>query len=77
MSDQICLNLNVMLLSSTQAAMVLVFMFSASWRLTIVTFVMIPMVLLICKVRWLGGCRGCCGCNGNVWLTRGMAGLPS
>ena len=40
-----------MLRSSTQAAMVLVFMFSASWRLTIVTFVMIPMVLLICKVR--------------------------
>lgn len=77
MSDQICLNLNVMLRSSTQAAMVLVFMFSASWRLTIVTFVMIPMVLLICKVRWMGGCRGCSGCNGNVWLTRGMAGLPS
>ncbi|EFN54348.1 hypothetical protein CHLNCDRAFT_36050 [Chlorella variabilis] len=49
-SDQICLNLNVMLRSSTQAAMVLVFMFSASWRLTVVTFVMIPLVLVICKL---------------------------
>jgi len=48
-SDQICLNLNVMLRSSTQAAMVLGFMFSASWRLTVVTFVMIPLVLAICK----------------------------
>lgn len=40
--------------------MVLVFMFSASWRLTVVTFVMIPLVLVICKVRggwggWVGG----------------------
>ncbi|PSC71292.1 ATP-binding cassette sub-family B member 9 [Micractinium conductrix] len=49
-SDQICLNLNVMLRSSTQAAMVLVFMFSASWRLTVVTFVMIPLVLAVCKL---------------------------
>jgi hypothetical protein len=64
--------------------MVLVFMFSASWRLTIVTFVMIPMVLIICKVRcdavaavaagggWGGGgggVGGICGCSGNVWLT--------
>ena len=30
--------------------MVLVFMFSASWRLTVVTFVMIPLVLAVCKV---------------------------
>lgn len=49
-SDQICLNLNVMLRSATQAAMVLGFMFSASWRLTVVTFVMVPVVLAICKV---------------------------
>lgn len=49
-SDQICLNLNVMLRSATQAAMVLVFMFSASWRLTVVTFVMIPLVLAVCKL---------------------------
>eukprot|EP00887_Chlorella_sp_A99_P006350 scaffold3.g6350.t1 len=76
-SDQICLNLNVMLRRSltptplspahrppptaryaaalfshslTQAAMVLAFMFIASWRLTVVTFVMIPLVLVICKL---------------------------
>lgn len=49
-SDQISLNLNVMLRSVTQAAMVLGFMFTASWRLTVVTFVMIPIVLAICKV---------------------------
>lgn len=49
-SDQICLNLNVMLRSATQAAMVLVFMFSASWRLTVVTFVMVPLVITVCKV---------------------------
>lgn len=33
-----------------QAAVVLAFMFSASWRLTVVTFVLVPMVLLISKV---------------------------
>lgn len=49
-SDQISLNLNIMLRSTTQAAMVLFFMFSASWRLTVVTFVMVPLVLAICKV---------------------------
>ena len=49
-SDQISLNLNVMLRSATQGAMVLAFMFSASWRLTVVTFVMVPVVLAICKV---------------------------
>lgn len=49
-SDQICLNLNVGLRSLTQAAMVLVFMFRASWRLSIVTFIMIPAIILITKV---------------------------
>lgn len=49
-SDQISLNLNVMLRSLTQAAMVLAFMFTASWRLTVVTFIMVPIVLAICKV---------------------------
>lgn len=48
-SDSVCLNLNVMLRSITQAAMVLAFMFSASWRLTVVTFIMVPIVLAICK----------------------------
>jgi hypothetical protein len=36
---------------SLQAVMVLVFMFGASWRLTVVTFVLVPCVLLISKVR--------------------------
>ena len=49
-SDQICLNLNVMMRSITQAAMVLVFMFTASWRLTVVTFVMVPTVIMVCKI---------------------------
>ena len=59
-SDQICLNLNVGLRSLTQAAMVLVFMFKASWRLTIITFILIPLIILVCKVygayyRWVSG----------------------
>ena len=49
-SDQICLNLNVGLRSLTQAAMVLVFMFKTSWRLTIITFILIPIIILVCKV---------------------------
>jgi len=49
-SNQISLNLNVMLRSATQAAMVLGFMFTASWRLTVVTFIMVPIVIAICKV---------------------------
>jgi len=49
-SDQICLNLNVMMRSVTQAAMVLVFMFTASWRLSVVTFVMVPIVIVVCKI---------------------------
>ena len=48
-SDQICLNLNVALRSATQAAIVLVFMFGASWRLTVVTFILIPLILTVCK----------------------------
>ena len=50
MSDQVCLNLNVALRSVTQAVMVLVFMFAASWRLTVVTFIIIPVILAISKV---------------------------
>ena len=30
--------------------MVLVFMFDASWRLTIITFISIPCEILLCKV---------------------------
>lgn len=37
-------------LGLAQAVMVLVFMFAASWRLTVVTFVLVPCVLLISKV---------------------------
>ena len=47
---QVCLNLNVMMRSATQAAMVLTFMFAASWRLTIVTFILVPVIMLISKV---------------------------
>jgi len=50
-SDSVSLNLNVFMRSATQAAVVLAFMVSASWRLTVVTFVLVPMVLLISKVR--------------------------
>ena len=49
-SDQISLNINVTVRSITQAAMVLVFMFHASWRLTIITFIMVPAIIAICKV---------------------------
>ena len=42
--------LQVALRSLTQAAMVLVFMFDASWRLTIITFISVPCVILLCKV---------------------------
>lgn len=63
-SDAISLNLNIAVRSATQAAVVLAFMFAASWRLTVVTFVLVPLVLLVSKVRargcWL--CVGCCVC---------------
>ncbi|KAF8073219.1 Abcb9 [Scenedesmus sp. PABB004] len=49
-SDSVSLNLNVLVRSATSAAMVLGFMFAASWRLTVVTFVLVPCVLLISKV---------------------------
>ena len=42
--------LQVALRSLTLAAMVLVFMFDASWRLTIITFISVPCVILLCKV---------------------------
>lgn len=50
MSDQISLNLNVLLRSLVSAAMVLVFMFTASWRLTAVTFVVVPVQLSVSKI---------------------------
>ncbi len=42
--------MNVMLRSMTQAAIVLSFMFVASWRLTVVTFIVVPAVMTISKV---------------------------
>lgn len=42
--------MNVGLRSLTQAAMVLVFMFRASWRLSVITFIIIPAIILITKV---------------------------
>lgn len=50
MADQISLNVNVFLRSIVSAALVLAFMFHASWRLTIVTFVMVPLQLSVSKV---------------------------
>jgi ABC-type multidrug transport system fused ATPase/permease subunit len=49
-SDQITLNLNVAMRSVAQAALVLVFMLRASWRLTVVSLIIIPFELLISKV---------------------------
>ena len=43
-------NINVVVRSLTQAAMVLVFMFHASWRLTVITFIMLPATISICRV---------------------------
>eukprot|EP00798_Chlamydomonas_sp_ICE-L_P013698 gene13698-19590_t len=40
-AGSVCLNMNIMLRSATQAVMVLGFMFWASWRLTVITFVLL------------------------------------
>jgi len=49
-SEQIGLNVNVMMRSATQAALVVGFMARASWRLTIVTFIVVPFITIISKV---------------------------
>ena len=49
-SPQISLNINVMMRSITQAILVLIFMLAASWRLTTITFVLIPLVMGISSV---------------------------
>jgi ATP-binding cassette, subfamily B (MDR/TAP), member 9 len=46
-SDQICLNANVFVRSVMQSCTVLVFMLSASWRLTVVTFILVPVNLQV------------------------------
>ena len=40
-----------MMRSITQAILVLIFMLAASWRLTTITFVLIPLVMGISSVR--------------------------
>ena len=50
--------------------MVLAFMFSASWRLTVVTFVMVPLVLAICKV--VAGGAGAGGGAGSEGAPYGL-----
>ncbi|KAK9809885.1 hypothetical protein WJX72_001039 [[Myrmecia] bisecta] len=47
---QVGLNLNVALRSLTQVFILLLFMLKASWRLTIITFVAVPIIVLICKI---------------------------
>lgn len=51
-SDQISLNANVLVRSLMQGALVLVFMFAASWRLTVITFVLVPVNIQVCS--WYG-----------------------
>lgn len=45
-TDSICLNMNIMIRSMTQAAMVLVFMMRTSWRLTVLTTILVPCVIV-------------------------------
>ena len=49
-TDNVCLNMNIMMRSITQAAMVLVFMFRTSWRLTVVTITLVPCTIVVTKV---------------------------
>ncbi|KAG1663832.1 hypothetical protein FOA52_013397 [Chlamydomonas sp. UWO 241] len=49
-SDQISLCMNVAMRSSMQALLVLMFMLYASWRLTTITFILIPLIMAISKI---------------------------
>ena len=49
MSDQISLNLNVLLRSIVQSIGVLYFMFRLNWHLSLATFVSVPLVIVISK----------------------------
>ena len=49
-TDNVCLNMNVMMRSMTQATMVLVFMFRTSWRLTVVTITLVPCTIVVTKM---------------------------
>lgn len=87
---QVCLNLNVLLRAATQASMVLGFMFYASWRLTVITLILVPCVMFISK--WYGryfaklakGVQVCCCVQrpqpcalavGSTWLRTRPAAL--
>ena len=53
MSDQIGLNVNILLRSSVQVIGILIFMFSMSWRLTLAAFVSIPSAVVM--TNYFGG----------------------
>lgn len=58
---QVSLNLNIMVRSATEAVVVLTFMFAANWRLTVVTFILVPIVVLVSRVSahlHPGACSG-------------------
>jgi ATP-binding cassette subfamily B (MDR/TAP) protein 9 len=48
-SDQVSLNANVLARTCMQAATVLAFMLAANWRLTFVTFILIPVNIQVCS----------------------------
>ena len=49
MSDQISLNVNVLLRSLVEAAIVLVLMFQLSWKLTLLSFISLPVMTIVSK----------------------------
>ena len=49
MSDQVSLNLNVLMRSIVQMVIVLWFMFASSWKLTCLTFTMVPFTVMLSK----------------------------
>jgi ATP-binding cassette subfamily B (MDR/TAP) protein 9 len=49
MSDQVSLNLNVLMRSLVQMIIVLFFMFASSWKLTCLTFVTVPITVMLSK----------------------------
>eukprot|EP01026_Neomeris_dumetosa_P075360 TRINITY_DN79398_c0_g1_i4.p1 TRINITY_DN79398_c0_g1~~TRINITY_DN79398_c0_g1_i4.p1 ORF type:complete len:586 (+),score=61.26 TRINITY_DN79398_c0_g1_i4:85-1842(+) len=50
LTDMFTLNLNVLWRCLMQIITVLVFMFATSWRLTIITFVILPIIIVLCRV---------------------------
>lgn len=68
LSPQITLCMNVTMRSITQAVLVLVFMLYASWRLTTVTFIMIPFIMALSSVG-VGKCGECVGLYASFIVT--------